>query len=270
MPNQFSHPWTAKEVEFLSANIKKLTYKQMGTKINRSSSSIQSKIRFLPIQGKIRKHNVNSNFFKIWSPKMAYVLGFIGADGNICHSGRTHVLHIASDDKDIIEKIKLTLGYDGPIHQKERFNGKISYSLRICDQTIFNDLQKLSITERKSLTFTPPEIPANLIRHFIRGYFDGDGSVCLRNISYKSRIVVYFYTASQTMSEYLYLNIKQLLNNSYNGKIGTFLIQQKKPHYRISLGHKSSVKLFDYMYRDSELYLERKFNKFTVGLGYGN
>lgn len=270
MPNQFSHPWTAEEIKFLKEHIAKLTYKQMGIIIHRSPNSIQSKIRYLPIQGKVRKHKVNSNFFKTWSPEMAYLLGFIGADGNICHSGRAHVLHIACDDKDIIEKIKPILNYEGPIYQKMRDNGKISYSLRICDQIIFNDLQKLGITERKSLTFTPPKIPKNLTRHFIRGYFDGDGSVSLRNIPYASRLVVDFYTASQPMSEFLYWKIKQLLKEKYNGKIRIAMAHQKTPYYRIHLGQESASKLFTYMYKDVNFYLERKYKKFVEGLSYGN
>ena len=242
----------------------------MGTIIQRSTSSIQSRIRYLPIQRKVKKHKVNSDFFKIWSPEMAYVLGFVGADGNVCHSGRAHSLHIACDDKDIIEKIKITLSYEGPIYQKTRNNGKISYSLRICDQIIFTDLQKLGITERKSLTFSPPKIPKKLIRHFIRGYFDGDGSVWLRNTPYASKLVVDFYTASQPMSEFIYLKMKKILKNSYNGKVRIAVAHQKTPYYRIHLGQKSAFKLFAYMYNDVNLYLERKYKKFIEGLSYGN
>ena len=242
----------------------------MGIVINRSPSSIQSKIRYLPIQAKVKKHNVNSDFFKTWSPEMAYILGFIGADGNVCHSGRGYILHVACDDKDIIEKIKPILSYGGPIYEKTRDNGKTSYSLRICDQAIFNDLIKLGITERKSLTLTPPKIPKNLSRHFIRGYFDGDGSVSFRNTSYKSKLVVDFYTASQPMSKFLHWEIKQLLKNSYHGKVRVVLKHQKKPYYRINLGHKSAFKLFTYMYDGVNLYLERKYNKFIKGLNYGN
>lgn len=116
--NQFTHPWTDEEIDFPRRNIHRLTYKQMGEIINRSPSSIQSKIRYLPFQQKIKKHPVDSNFFKKWSPEMAYVLGFIGADGNICHSGRAYTLHIACDDKDIIQKIKYVLTYKGAYSSK--------------------------------------------------------------------------------------------------------------------------------------------------------
>ncbi len=201
---------------------------------------------------------------------MSYVLGFIGADGNICHSGRAHTLHIACDDKDIIEKIKLILNYEGSTYQKARGNGKISYSLRICDQTIFEDLKKLGVTERKSLTFTPKKIPKSLVRHFIRGYFDGDGSVYLRSPRYKSKLVVDFYTASKPMSKFLYRQLRKVLKDSLKGKVLVTLTNQKNPYYRINLGHKSSSKIFNYMYKDVNLFMERKHKKFIEGLNYGD
>jgi hypothetical protein len=109
MPNQFSHPWTKKDIEFIRSNIGKLTYKEIGSHIHRSYSSIQSKVRYLPFQKKIKKYSVNFNYFKKWSREMSYVLGFIAADGNICHSGNAHTLHIACDDRDVIQKIKAAL-----------------------------------------------------------------------------------------------------------------------------------------------------------------
>lgn len=266
--NQFTHPWTKEEITFLEENIHKLTYKEMGEVIHRSSSSIQSKIRYLPFQQKIKKHSVNSHYFKTWSPEMAYVLGFIAADGNICHSGRAHSLHIACDDKDVIEKIKLVLAYQGPIYEKSRFNRKISYSLRICDPIIFNDLIPLGITERKSLTLTPPKIPDDLVRHFVRGYFDGDGSVSLRKHHYPSKLVVDFYTASLNMAIFLHRIIKQLLGDLYAGKITVAMAHQKTPYYHINLGQKGGTKLFSYMYKDTNLYLDRKYNKFIEGIHY--
>lgn len=199
---------------------------------------------------------------------MAYSLGFIAADGNVCHSGRAHTLHIACDDKDVIEKIKLAMEYKGPIHTKSRTNNKkISYSLRICDPVIFNDLFALNITERKSLTLEPPKmIPSRYLNDFIRGYFDGDGTVSLRNIPYPSRLVVNFYTASLPMAQFLHCKMKDIIGDTFNSNIRKQLAHQKTPYYVISLGHKAAVKLFHFMYKDSGIFLERKYNKFLVGM----
>ncbi len=270
MPNQFSRPWTEEEISFLKESIHNLTYKQMGEVISRSPASIQSKIRFLPFQQKIKKHSVNSDFFKKWSSEMSYVLGFIAADGNICHSGRAHTLHIACDDQDVIEKIKIVINYIGPVHQKNRDNGKTSYSLRICDPVMFNDLQNLGITERKSLTFTPPIIPPAYIHDFLRGFFDGDGSVSLKKTHYPSKLVVDFYTASKPMANYVYKQMRDLLKDLYKGRILIHLAHQKTPYYVIHLGHNAGKKLFEYMYNGSTLYLERKHRKFLEGLNHDN
>lgn len=267
MPNQFSHPWTVEEINYIKQNIRKLTYAKMGEKINRSYSSIQSKIRYLPFQKKIKKYSINSYFFGEWTAKMAYVLGFIAADGNVYKIGRIHSLHIACDDLDIIEKIQKVIKHKGIIHKKGRENGKISNSLRICDPFIFNDLIKLGITERKSLTFTPPNIPAPYVHHFIRGYFDGDGSVSSRNNKYPNKLVVDIYTASKNMANFLYKTIAFEMGNAYNGRLYIATTHQKTKYYAVRLGHKSAVKLFKYMYKDANgLYLKRKYDKFLTGI----
>ena len=264
MPNQFSHPWTKEEIEFIKTNIGKLTYKKIAENINRSPSSIQSKIRYLPFQKKIKKHPINSDFFKKWCPEMSYVLGFISADGNICSSGRAHTLHIACDDKDVIEKIKKVLSYSGPMHQKLRFNKKISYNLRICDRVIFDDLLKLGGTERKSLTITP-RVHKSFITEFLRGFLDGDGSVYIRNTKYPSKLAVIFYTASKPMAEFIHDNLKNIISNRF-GTIYERLSRYRNPFYSISLGHKASCELYSRLYKNTNLYMERKHNKFIQGM----
>ena len=265
MPNQFTKPWTNNEIEFLRSNIGKMTYKNMGEFINRSYSSIQSKIRYLPFQKKVKKHLVNSNFFKSWSPEMSYVLGFIAADGNICHSGRAHTLHIACDDRDVIEKIKKVLDYSGPIYEKNRFNSKISYSLRICDQIIFNDLQKVGISERKSLTLLP-KVHKAFTTDFLRGFFDGDGTVYLHNTKYPSKLRVIFYTASKPMAKFIHSNLKNILKNTHSSNIQSKITKYKNPYYAISLGHKASCELYSKIYKNNDLYMNRKYKKFIQGM----
>lgn len=52
----------------------------------------------------------NENFFKKWSPEMAYVLGFIAADGSLVENKcGAHFLDICSTDKEIIYRIKRIL-----------------------------------------------------------------------------------------------------------------------------------------------------------------
>ena len=269
MSNQFSHPWTEEELGFIEKSIGKLTYNQMGITINRTVSSIQSKVRYMPFQQKVKKYSVDSSFFNSWSAQMAYVLGFISADGNLYKTERAHILQIACDDKDVVEKIQVALKHNGPIYFKKRENGKTSYSLHICDILLFSDLQTLGVTERKSLTITPPNVPKPYVHHYIRGYFDGDGSVSYRKGLYKSRLVVDIYTASFNMASFLYEKIKEQMGGLYKGRLYSTLAHQKTRYYAIRLGHKASEQLFKYMYKNANnLYLERKYNKFVEELHY--
>lgn len=175
MPNQFTHPWTDTEILYLKENFAKKTYKDIGKFLNRTYSSVQSRVRNLKINKRVCKHTINSDFFNIFSNEMAYVLGFITADGNIYKSKNGYNIQIACDDKDIIDKIKLLLNSSSNIGAKLRNNGKISYSLRFSDKhmyydLLYYDLLKLGITPNKSLTITPPIIPKKYLSDYLRGF----------------------------------------------------------------------------------------------------
>jgi len=120
----------------------------------------------------------NEDFFKTWSPKMAYVLGFFAADGNMMKSKRgNHYISFYSCDRDIIESIKVLMDCEHKIYSKPlRYkHHKPCYQIQIGSKEIFNDLVKLGFTPNKSLTIKFPNIPEAYLRDFIRGYFDGDG-----------------------------------------------------------------------------------------------
>ncbi|MEK7526064.1 MAG: LAGLIDADG family homing endonuclease [Patescibacteria group bacterium] len=235
----------------------------MGKTINRTPTAIQSKVRKLPFQQKIKKYQINSNFFKKWNSEMAYILGFISADGNISRHGRAHMLQIASDDKDVIKKIINTLNSSSPIMERSRWNGKVSYQFRVSNKIIFNDLIKLKITERKSLTLTPPQIPKAYISHYLRGFFDGDGSVYVNKRS--NSIVSEWYSASVKMANYIYKNIKHICPE-FKGNVSKVLTPKKdRYYYSITLGHRDSLILFRYLYKNATIYMNRKYIKFIEG-----
>lgn len=124
---------------------------------------------------------LNHDYFKTWSSNMAYILGFISADGCISKNKNTLRIDLQPLDKEILEKIKDELQFEGVIHNRiYKAEGK-SYDvveLSVSSQTLVNDLKSLGITERKSFTIQmPSNIPGEFELDFIRGYFDGDGSV---------------------------------------------------------------------------------------------
>src|SRR5690606_21393784 len=138
-----------------------------------------------------KKYNFNESFFEtIDTEEKAYWLGFIAADGNINDRGenKSKSLHIGLSfkDKNHLLKFMININYSHLLIEiKERIINlkKRRYvRLNLNSKKMYNDLLDKGITPRKSLTLKPPKnVPKDLVRHWIRGYFDGDGSVHIYN-----------------------------------------------------------------------------------------
>jgi hypothetical protein len=113
------------------------------------------------------------SLFRAWSPPMAYVLGYWFADGNMYSqpSCGGYSVSIGSKDYAHLELLRATVG----LGTLTRITGSDVFKLVICRKALYDDLARLGGSERKSLTLTWPEIPAEYVPHFVRGYVDGDG-----------------------------------------------------------------------------------------------
>ena len=108
----------------------------------------------------MKKHYINENYFEsIDSEVKAYILGFIYSDGCIYIHPTTFVLTFTQleQDKDILIKIKNELESDYPLLEKvQKTNGKKAIKFYAHSKKIFNDLLKLGVTPKKSLTLKFP------------------------------------------------------------------------------------------------------------------
>jgi hypothetical protein len=206
---------------------------------------------------------INKNFFKKWTSEMAYVLGFIYADGNIIYTKRgTWFWSIQITDKEILEGIKKEMNSSHIISEKKRNpNHKQIYRLQVGSKEMCNDLLGLGLTKRKSKTILLPEIPAKYFSSFLRGYFDGDGGVWvgLRNKNENKRTftISTFFTSG---SKKFLISLKNTL--SQNGLLGGCLVNKKRG-FDLKYSVKSSLILYKIMYNDKcPLFLKRKREKF--------
>ena len=82
-----------------------------------------------------------------------------------------------------IDKFKKYIQTDKKVGYYKKTNGysdkSYEYKLALISDKLVSDIEKLGVVERKTLTLTFPDLREDLIPHFIRGYFDGDGSVFL-------------------------------------------------------------------------------------------
>ena len=129
-----------------------------------------------------RKYAVNKAFFKSWTREMAYILGWMFSDGNVCSDRRTFRIKLSIKDKEILQKIKFAMKSKAPIKiSTQLLPSKKEYrqyaTLRINSKIMANDLIGLGCVPKKVNKFTIPKMPSKFLNHFIRGYFDGDGSI---------------------------------------------------------------------------------------------
>jgi len=214
-----------------------------------------------------QKIRYNQEFFKEWSSEMAYVLGLIYTDGNLHirkeKSGyELGTLSFGQKDKELVEKFLKLMDCDAQIRFKERkeFENTTAgelYYFAIGNNDISNDLEKLGITPNKSLEMKFPEIPEECFRDFVRGLFDGDGSVYLDNKIMALRIKL--LSGSRSFIEQLNIKMTHVgfpnMNISYShtkDNPGAFFIRYTKS---IDIIH-----FYEFIYSNvnAELYYSRK------------
>lgn len=223
--------------------------------------------------------NINDSFFhRIDSEIKAYLLGFFAADGHVSIYG----LNIAIQKKDI-EILHLFNKYVAKnncdiIHVTNRNLCLI----RINSKAISRDLKKLGYDNNKTYTCKHlPKIPKKYMRHFIRGYFDGDGSIIFLKVP-NAKGGGYNRTMTITAHNKSVLTdiVKVLRSIGYKGKVyyyatrtGKLVIMGKttkincKPSYTLYISAlKNLQKIYNVFYKNSKFYLKRKKEKFEMAI----
>lgn len=121
--------------------------------------------------------NIDVGFFKQESPELYYILGLWASDGCAIKGGG---LKLTMCDRDVIEWVKEKIGYANKVFEQKPAgfpNARTAYTLTFYNQEVAKIFEKHGIVQNKSLTLKFPEIPRLFIRDFIRGVFDGDGSI---------------------------------------------------------------------------------------------
>ena len=113
-------------------------------------------------------------------------------------------------------------------------------------------MKNIGLTTNKTFTIEFPSLDREFIRHFIRGYFDGDGCISKHNNSYN----IVIFTASEKFKNSLINIIEQMTEI----KLG---VSERDNGYAIYFNKKEFINIFyKFLYNDSEMFLDRKKNKF--------
>jgi len=191
---------------------------------------------------------------------MAYVLGFFAADGAMYRTKQGgYYIDFGITDEGLLLKIQALLGSDHKISVRQRGPvWKPLYRLQIGSKILFEDLATLGFVQAKSKAMVFPDVPASALRHFVRGYFDGDGHVS-RTVFHKNDrphpvhgLISGFTCGSENFLKKLRNELKEW------GSLGSGTLYFNRG-FRLCYATTDSINLYKFMYYDSmDLCLERK------------
>ena len=188
--------------------------------------------------------NREDYFDVIDSEYKAYYLGWLMSDGNVSiYNGQYSLkIHIAFKDRELIDGFLKEIQSTNKTLIKE--NKYKSYYVSLTSVHMCKTLIKLGVIPNKTSKEYIPKLNKKYIRHFIRGFFDGDG---ITDISKKRS----GFVGGKTI-------IEELLRVLQENKIKIFKTKNGDNIYYFLGGKKFSKRLYDYLYKDSNVYLKRK------------
>ena len=221
---------------------------------------------------------IDYNYFdNIDTEIKAYLLGFFIADGWLNVGNSRFGLQIKEEDNIVLHYIKNEFVNDSVISTKNRTTKTVTRknisTIRWTSshmKDIFMNKYKILENKTYDKTFMFPfeEIPEHLIRHFIRGFFDGDGcfskirqslsiTIISTSLNFLNQIAKYFTNLSEGINEV----IREINGKTTNYYTLNFNFERTDKPEKV-------LKIYNYLYDDSELYLIRKKDKIESYLKY--
>lgn len=224
----------------------------------------------LPVK-KINKYTYNENYFdKIETEHKAYWLGFLYADG--CNSEDRNTIRFQLQEKDIeiLEKFNKDIESNRPLtfieHKTKHPTWQNQYTATICSKHMSQQLSALGCHQAKSLSLLFPannQVPEPYIKHFLRGLWDGDGSISIynviRNKKLKPRLCGCLVSTLDICSKISTILKTTIGVNSHICAVNNR--QTTTRRLKIS-GTQQNFKVMSWLYENSSIYLERKYKKF--------
>lgn len=220
------------------------------------------------------KYFCNENYFDVIdTEEKAYVLGFYYADG--CVVRNNLVIQLSDIDTEIVEKFKkifyddreANYGFEEKMTPKSGIKRYVGLGAR--SDHMIETLNKIGLTPRKSLTANFPSeefLPKHLQRHFIRGIFDGDGCIYLPKIGSGMGPRCLFIGSKDSVA-----GILDVVKREIGIELYFFYEKETKTpgfntHNFTFANYKICKKFLDFIYKDSTIYLQRKYKKYELFL----
>lgn len=204
-----------------------------------------------------RKHSVNDQYFNTENHNMAYILGFIASDGHIHKDNNCIEIGLSSVDTEFLKSLQKEMEIENEVKVSSTSNGYEQCRLKFSSAEIKRQLEHYGITHEKTYNLRLPQnLSKEFIIDFIRGFFDGDGSISTAG-SHAIRWQI--CSTSKEILEDIVIFLEE------NFQIPSVSVQEQKrknPLYVIQYSSVSTRKIFDVLYTPNSLFLPRKYKKF--------
>lgn len=212
-------------------------------------------------------YTCDDDFFSRDNEKSFYIAGFLAADGYIYEKRNVVSIGLSSKDLSLLEKIKKELSADNKIHRyviknsraNKNWNDTEKVEIRITSKKMVDDLKRFNVVNAKTHTYKMPDwlLEHELLNHFLRGYNDGDG--CFSLSLGKGKVTPQYYNSIRGTKKFL-----SQMESIFRREVGSNY-KEPRPNcgiYTLEYGGNGIFrKIFEYLYKDATLMLDRKYNK---------
>jgi hypothetical protein len=219
------------------------------------------------------KYKIRENWFdEIDNEAKAYVLGLLFADGcNNTDKYHSVSITLKENDKHILDTIsKLIYFKKRPLYYKKsqtiyskehdkKYICSPQYTLQIINKHISSKLNEHGMIKNKTNFIKFPTcISKRLHKHFIRGFFDGDGCITCSTTNKKSARKDYICGILSNL--YFLKSIQKIILESTNLH-GSIISHVNVYRYQIQ-GNRRVEIFFNWIYKDATIFLKRKHKVF--------
>ena len=231
-------------------------FKGIGSELSLESSNFVNK----PLINTEYSYEEAANLFKEFNSETAYYwLGFLYADGCVTIKPNARVsLVLSSTDKAHVVKYcnDLSIPLENIRENTTILKGKVysNTGVMISSVLLCKELVKLGVVPRKSLILYPPKryMDPRLIKHFIRGYFDGDGTIYNNEGNLDISLL-----GTLEMVDWIGNHLKSVLGDNCLRRLGQKDLD--KNSFTLSLKQNYALDFLNYIYLDSTVSLNRKY-----------
>lgn len=254
--------WSEEETLWLrvlktpEVNLRPCDWAFLDAQLGRTRGDVRRQLVQLGLSNYGRRYAVNERFFDGWTHESAWVLGLLLSDGHLSRQNPT--VHFSSVDRELIEKVRACMQATHPIRMSRGGVGHLGdkplYLLDVNRRRLRASIDGVVAARLKSERVRVPDVPFEHLRHFVRGYFEGDGSIFFDEPRSNLHVQISGLTAFiESLRE-------RLIDAGVYRTASVYRCPQAQDTSTLNVNGAQAFHLAHFMYRDapSALVLERK------------